>query len=302
MARPDWYQRSLDDADRIASRRVFFVVGCQKSGTTWVQNLLNGHPRVACGGEGHFADLLAPGFGAVIEAYFSSPKITTERKHRDLLSTTRLLIDRVLSTYVSRHADADRVEAVGDKTPESALALPVLDALYPDARFVHVIRDGRDGAVSGWRHLQRKDEAGRFPSFAAYAEYFAKEHWLGYIGAVRAAAAKWPHRVHEIRYEDLHATPHEETRRLLAFLEVDTGDDSVAACLEAGDFKRLSGGRERGEEDVQSHLRKGVVGDWREQFDAEAEARFEEGAGPLLEELGYATAASPVSISTAPSA
>src|SRR5690606_17498822 len=76
------------------------------------------------------------------------------------------------------------VECIGEKTPEHALCIGALDQVFPESRFIHIIRDGRDAAVSGWFHNLRK--AGpqfrqRFPEMANYVEYLLKAHWLPYI-------------------------------------------------------------------------------------------------------------------------
>jgi hypothetical protein len=286
--RPEWYRHALDRSASIAPRVVFFVVGSQKSGTTWVQRLLDAHPAVACGGEGHLVDLLAPILELAIGEYNKSEKVTRRLESEDLLAATRLLADTILSSYVERAADPDAVRAVGDKTPETALGLTGLKRLFPGAKILHVIRDGRDGAVSGWAHLKRQREHGCFASFAEYAEYFARRHWTGYVTAARRDAAAWPNDYHEIRYEALHARPQETLRSVLDFLGVAHDGDAVERSVRFASFEKLSGGRQRGEEDGASHYRKGVVGDWRTHFDAEALARFDATAGPLLRELGYA--------------
>jgi hypothetical protein len=53
-----WREREAEIAD-LAQRQLFFVGGAPRSGTTWVQHLLNGHPDVSCRGEGHFLQFLA---------------------------------------------------------------------------------------------------------------------------------------------------------------------------------------------------------------------------------------------------
>ncbi len=72
MSIPDWYRSALDASEALATRQIFFVVGCQKSGTTWVQHLLDGHPNVACHGEGHFTDLLLTDLSSLFERYLAS--------------------------------------------------------------------------------------------------------------------------------------------------------------------------------------------------------------------------------------
>jgi hypothetical protein len=58
--------------------------------------------------------------------------------------------------------------------------------------------------------------------------------------------------------------------------------------VQRASFRAVSG-RSAGDEDLSSHLRKGIVGDWKNHFDGAALSRFEAVAGPLLQELGYAT-------------
>ena len=64
----------------------------------------------------------------------------------------------------------------------------------------------------------------------------------------------------------------------------------MRSCVQRASFRALSG-REAGDEDLSSHLRKGIVGDWKNHFGEAALSRFEAVAGPLLQELGYASAA-----------
>lgn len=285
---PEFLKHALASTERIITRDVFFIVGCQKSGTSWLQWLLDGHPQLSCSGEGHFTDRLAPMLEVAVNEYNKAPHLSSKIESDDLLAVLRLLIDRRLDATLSRAAEPGVVRAVGDKTPEAATALPVLDRLYPGAKFIHIIRDGRDGVVSGWAHLERLGQQGKFPDVAAYARYFAENHWAPYITMARRAEAGCPGRYREVRYEDLHTAPEAHVTSLLEFLNVDPREDAVRACLESGDFKRLSGGRARGEERRDSHFRKGVVGDWRESLPDSAVAAFEEAAGDLMQSLDYA--------------
>jgi hypothetical protein len=184
-------------------------------------------------------------------------------------------------------AEPQRVCCVGDKTPEAAIGLPVLETLYPSSKYIHVIRDGRDCVASGWAHLLRDNTAGRFATIADYAEYFAARHWTSYVTLARAAGAHRGTNYIEVRYEDLHADPAREAERLLRFLDVDASPAAIATCVASGSFERLSGGRKRGDSDSKSHFRKGVVGDFVTTLPGDAIDRFEQVAGPLLHELGY---------------
>jgi len=290
--------------DQVPATTRFFVLGCQKSGTTWVQRLLDAHPNVRCGGEGHLADLLLPLLKQAVDAYNQrqekrrSSGLSVQLSDTDFFHLARSACDLCFAQYLREAGtQAGAIRAVGDKTPESAIRMPDLIALYPEARFIHVIRDGRDGAVSGWHHWTRLRDRGEVPnpqqfaSFADYATYYASNHWVGYIRHARSAAAAIPGRYLEVKYEDLHTEAQTQLRRLFEFLSVDASDESVAGALSGASFRRLSGGRERGEEDAQSFFRKGVVGDWRIAFNDDAIERFDAVAGDLLVELGYAETA-----------
>ena len=292
MHPPTWYRDWVRAGLAVNDLPAFFIGGCQKSGTTWLQHLLNAHPAVCCGGEGHLADLLAPAMQQAMGAYNQRQSQRAARlgvllRKEDHLGAVKMLGDRILAGYVAGSTDPRAVRAVGDKTPEHALNFAVLSELYPGGRFVHIIRDGRDACISGWFHLRRQGKAGKFATLADYAGYFVEHHWVRYINAARSAAAAMPDRCLEMRYEALHGDPAGETRRLLQFLGVESGDEAVAACVHGGSFEKLAGGRRRGEEDPASFFRKGSVGDWRAHFDADATARFQRTGGDLLEDLGY---------------
>ncbi len=267
---------------------MFFVVGCQKSGTTWVQKLLDGHPAIRCNGEGYFAAILLPVLQQALEVYNQKQKVGPEGRfdENDLYHLFTTAVGLQFRRWVG---DAE-VACLGEKTPEHAMCLGALDRAFPTSRVIHIIRDGRDVAVSGWFHNLRKAGPGfqqRFPTLARYVEYLLQAHWVPYIQQARAFGKAHPDRYFELRYEDLHARGAELTEQMLTFLEVDASETSVQACCEAGSFNKLAGGRERGREDKQSFFRKGVVGDWREHFDDEAMAVFERLGGPLMRELGY---------------
>ncbi|MHC4414611.1 MAG: sulfotransferase family protein [Planctomycetota bacterium] len=288
MSLPDWYRRALAAGSAIGGRDVLFVVGCQKSGTTWVERLLDGHPNVCCRGEGHFNDVAGPLLEHAVKLYNDEAKTSWTLDEKEIFSVVRMFTDQVLGKYLRSCPEPDAITVIGDRTPEAAVGLPALGTLYPQARFVHVIRDGRDGAVSGWAQLHRVGEADRFATFADYVAYFARYHWVPYVTRARQAGSQIPGRYLELRYEDLHTEPEVHTRRLLEFVGVDAGRDLVAACVESASFHRLSGGREQGREDAASHFRKGIVGDFRNHFDEAAGRRFEAEAGDLLRGLGYA--------------
>ncbi len=114
-------------------------------------------------------------------------------------------------------------------------------SIMPDARFVNVIRDGRDGAVSAFIRFRSKlaPEMTQLDYARAYAEGWSKR-----IRDARRIAAGKPYI--EVRYEALHADPLGEAGRLFGFLGAEAGPEMVGAALSAASFEVLSGGRRRG--------------------------------------------------------
>lgn len=270
-------------------KQLFFIVGCQKSGTTWLQKLLDGHPAIRCDGEARFGTLLLPMLNQLVQQYNAQQKTGEHGKfdNDDLKQLFRAAVALIYRRWVG---DTPGIEAIGEKTPEHALCLPVLDQAFAGMRVVHIIRDPRDVIVSGWFHNLRKAGPAfqqKFPTIDHYIQYTIQSHWLTYIQHARAFGAKHPNRYLEVRYESLHTDAAAAIHRVLTFLGVDAGDDAVKQCRDAGSFERLSGGRDRGAEDRASFFRKGVIGDWQNHLSSANLDTLTRFAAPLLTDLNY---------------
>jgi hypothetical protein len=319
----------------------FFVVGQAKSGTGWLKKMLDSHPEVMCKGEGRFfgrdsrmEDLvdmqvgramrkkIAPGslYNAIAESEYlrlwieRSVWTRKEDPEEHLNELTRLAIDHFLTNQLSK----TKKRVVGDKTPLSGPEhVKEIATIYPEAKVVHIIRDGRDQAISLMHHLWNKaaDRGGVYelePAELAKRAAFYEDR-DAFLGSgeglfteerLRSAIASWRENVSgairhgpellgenytEVGYEDLLDRPLEEAGRLFAFLGAKTGEKVVQRCVESASFEALSG-RERGTEDYtldwRKH-RKGVAGDWKNVFTERDKEIFKEEAGELLVELGY---------------
>lgn len=283
------YHAWCDAIARVDALTKVFVLGTAKSGTTWVQLLLNAHPRVVVDGEGGFAWRTLPILQQAIRAHNADCQQHGHPAHvrydeTELALHFRHLVLSKLAGYVDRAGvDASTLEAVGDKTPQHALGLAPLAQVFPSARFVHVVRDPRDGAVSAWHHFG--GSSGR--SFEGHVRWYITESWRQTLDGVLAHEPALGARLLHLRYEDLHADPTGETRRLFEHIGVDASDDTVSACVDASRFDKMTGGRQRGEGDNSAFFRKGIVGDWRNAIDAslarDACARVE----PAMHRFGY---------------
>ena len=302
--------RVRGDGAVAAETPVFFVVGQQKSGTTWLMRMLDAHQEILCRGEGRFfgagwrqkslvkSDAMRPPSSllyALREAEYL--RLWVERsvwsrndgadEHLDNLA--RMAVDYFLRGELAKTGK----RLVGDKSPLlTPETVEDISAVYPEARLIHIIRDGRDAAVSAAHHARNfgraKGTKGEDDLFEPAQIRKLAADWNARVGrAVEDGPRLFGDRYAEVRYEDLLARPEPEMARLLRFLGAASDEKSVARCVGAASFERLSKGRTRGEEDPSSFFRKGVAGDWRDAFTERDRRVFEREAGDLLEKLGY---------------
>ena len=302
---------------------IFFLIGRSKSGTSWLMRLLNFHPEILCRGEGMFFErntsrslLWALSRSEEVQGWLARSPWTRQAPDEGLESMLGAFVSQAMRQRLEGlRKRTGTKKIVGDKSPfKSAHTIKDIGSVCPGARVVHIIRDGRDVAVSSAHHRWNnatdvgghrnltpdqvaKREAYRSdPSaFLATGEsIFAEVHvaeiarsWNESVGGTVENAASLGGNYHELRYEDLLAEPVAEVRRLLEFLGADSGEKVARECVEAASFEQLSGGRAHGEEDSSSFYRKGIAGDWKNHFTEEDKRVFKEEAGKLLIRLGY---------------
>ena len=193
--------------------------------------------------------------------------------------------------------------------------LEEINAIFPEAKVVHIIRDGRDVAVSRMHHdwnrqrpaeegglltpedLDKRDRYRQGPEdFLRSGESIFIEQrlarlatlWNSNVGpALRDGPAILGGKYLEVRYEDLLGKPEKEAARVFRFLGVQEDEKIVGRCVEKTSFEKRAGGRERGQEDSTSAVRKGVAGDWKNVFTGRDRTIYKEIAGDLLVRLGY---------------
>ena len=246
--------------------RVAFVVGAPRSGTTWLQQLLYTHPDLATGGESHlFCEGLPEVFGN-----FAHPNgmshLSTWVSRAELLTAARAFCDQIFEAQRAHTRPAARM--VLEKTPNHRLQAALQAELYPDGRYVHIVRDGRD-ATASQRELWG----------AATDEYGDAERaalsWAASVRDVRAHCGALAYL--ELRYEDIVT----DTEAALGTIFDHLGLDHDAALRRAA--------MEFGRAPVHTSPASPTVGVRKHAGDALAEREVARAAGDLLVELGYAT-------------
>ncbi len=198
------------------------------------------------------------------------------------------MVTSAISLFLIKQSAGKAARAIGEKSPDNSLYFSAFSTFFPEAKFIHIVRDGRDAAVSGWFHNLRIARDWTIKSYGSLGSY-AKEYadlWITDLANVQRFIDQHPGRVYQIRYSDLYANTEEALGKLFAFLGVETSQALLTQCREAASFERLSG-RKPGQEDRSSLFRKGVPGDWHSHLSGAEHEAFLQVAGVWLHRFGF---------------
>lgn len=274
--------------------RPVFVLGCPRSGTTVLYHmLLSAGDFAVYRSESNVFNLLAPRFGGMrsvsdrrelmgcwlrsmlfrvsgLDAAQIQAKITAEcRSAGDFL---RIVMEEV--------ARVQKVRRWADCTPEHLLYMEQIKRQIPEALFIHIIRDGRDVALSylkqGWAHPLRWD---REEGLA-----FAGLYWEWIVSKGQEQGKRLGGDYQEVRFEELVAHPAETLSQIGEFIEHDLDYDRIQRVGIGSVTQPNSsfGGEAEGPFNP--------VARWKTKFSPEQKVAFESVAGDFLEELEYPVA------------
>jgi hypothetical protein len=273
-----------------------FIVGCARSGTTLLQRLVDAHPDVAVIHEMHWVtayfkqrEIRKPedpvtaevARGLLDNHRFARLKIPTEDFEGLLPSGEPIAYAKFLTGIFDLYGKLRGKPLVGSKTPSYVRRLAALHAIWPHARFVHIVRDGRDVCLSVMNWSRAEATAGSCVTWAedpvcTTALWWKRKVLLGREGGSSLGADLYD----EVLYESLVSRPAEVCAKLCAFLDLPYD----------GAMLRFAEGRSRMDPVDADHpwmpITPGLK-DWRSQMPHEDVERFEAAAGDLLEELGY---------------
>jgi hypothetical protein len=267
--------------------RPLIVLGVSRSGTTLLRVVLDRSPGIAIPDESFFVPLLARRHGRSIDAdrfLDDVARIPTIRAWGVPVDDVRLrirtgmvtgdAIAAIFETYAERHGKP----RWGDKTPMYMRHLSLLERLFPEAQYVHLVRDGRDAALS---FVEMPE--GTFTRTWAHPTTPAQFAclWRKEVFAARALGSRvGDARYHEMRYEDLVGDPDRTVAAICGFAGIPFEPEMLA----------YAGAVDVSDKPHQLRLRRPPtpgVRSWREEMSASDVAAFEAVAGDLLEELGY---------------
>jgi hypothetical protein len=303
-------------ARRATSRRVAsgeiapapFIVGATRSGTTLLRLMLDSHPEMAIPSETHFIPDL-------IKAYrleSASPErlaevVTAHRRWGDFQLDAGELAERfraidpinpgdAIRAFFALYAEREGKSRWGDKTPGYVREMHRIESVLPEARFVHLVRDGRDVALSvlgmNWG-----------PSTIPEAAF----RWKKRILRAREQVPRIGHYI-EIRYEDLVRDTEDALRRVCEFVELPYDEAMLRYHERAEERLRekardLDRGPEKEPQPAEARMESHALATeppnperierWRTEMSPEDRAVYEELAGDLLADLGYEVEGAP---------
>jgi hypothetical protein len=228
----------------------FFVFGLPKSGTTWLQMLLDAHPAVSCPSE-HQLSFLLEELPKLVNNYnlvLREIDRRTANQGATLLDVSNLhaITRAFVEACIDSGARRKPVQAAGIKDNTVATHLALFRELFPAARYLCIVRDPRDAALSSWHHNSRVESGfrGRAGDFADWAGQ-TWGRWTETYEAVLAATGGADDRagILILRYEDLVGTERLATlRRAFAHIGVAPDEAVLATLFDRTDVGRLRSG------------------------------------------------------------
>lgn len=279
--------------DQAVGERPIFIIGAQRSGTTLLRYILSSHPRIYIPPESNF-----------IPRYFSnSPEGRVSREQairivegilnyrmffKDWIgekpdpeqlvdSLPSLTPAEILNVLYSEYAELYDSARWGDKSPIYCDYIGLLATIFPQAQFIHIIRDGRDVALSMLKAYKR-------PRFFYVDIYYAARVWRQRVESARNSGQLIsPGNYYELYYENLVSDTVGEVKQICKFLGEDYHQEMVEPEAAARNYYHSKGIHSG----TRNPVNAGSVGAWKTNMTDEDQRLFQNTAGNLLVELGY---------------
>jgi hypothetical protein len=280
-----------------------FVVGCPRSGTTLLQRMLDHHPQLAVANDAAFIWKAIKAVSPELKKRIKSgedpalwPPIVDfllqfkgfarlglpDDRVRDAASRSATYGSFVRALY-DEFAKLNGKPLAGEKAPDYVRRLPVLHGLFPQARFIHIIRDGRNVALSTFEWVETEPKGPcRFALWNESRIGAIAMWWRWLVGTGRKdGTTLGPSLYREIRYERLVDEPELVLRELMDFLSLPFAEEMLHYHKDKESYAPALSTKSAWLPPTRG------LRDWTSQMQREDVALFESLAGDLLSELGY---------------
>lgn len=282
--------RPLHDEARY---RPFFIIGSGRCGTTLLRAMLQTHPAVHIPPETYVLGTLIKEYrlfsrlpwDAVIRLilsrleyadHFDTHDISLRLLYYELIRQPRDVLNLafVLDRFYRFHAETHKPSAVrwGDKTPLNTNHLDEIRRVFPDALFIHLVRDGRDVVRS-------------LMEMKIYDLREAAALWSKRVRTAMDFEQRYPTQYLEIRYEALVTTPEMVIKRICSFLGLEFRESMLRhdeLGMKLGDVEK-----HLFHANIKNPINPEAIGRWVQYFGESELGEVERALSPLLQELGY---------------
>lgn len=269
--------------DLLNGKRLVFLIGAPRSGTTWLQLMLASVPEVASANETHLFTNYMQSLFRGWDRLRDSPRdvglhhLVTQDQY---LASIRDFAAQALAAIAATKPAAS---VILEKTPGHAFVWQDIARIFPDALFLHLVRDPRAVIASLFAAKQEWDSGDWIPTRVTTACEFWSQH------VTSAASAKQTGRCLEVRYEDLRepATLH----RVFSFLGIERSDAECSAIISSYSIDKLRKNEASAPwsltREPRSFFRRGENEGWRRDLSTDAIATIEVVLGKLMSAYGY---------------
>jgi hypothetical protein len=266
-----WYDLSVR-----SSLDAVFVGGCGRSGTTLFKEVMNRHSRCASGPETSLYGLP-----------FSIDNIAVpwgiDREHLDAMQRSSSNLIEFADTFATEFLAQEQKARWIEKTPNTVRAIEKVLTWYPNGKFIHVIRDGRDVVCSLRHHPRERVRNGKIVQMNPNNPVSkSAKRWIS--DTMHGLAMRGHPRYMEVRYEDLVRDPEEGFRRVFEFIGEPYEDGVLVPDADAP--KRP--GQNLNNAGASAPISAKSVGRWRKDLSPSERDDFVNIGGELLIALGYA--------------
>ncbi|HEY9525835.1 MAG TPA: sulfotransferase [Anaerolineales bacterium] len=294
-------------------REKFFIFGHARSGTTLLMRLVRLHAEVHCNYQAHFFTR-QPLLKSLVDTPEAEEWLKRKSNRWNQGGDLSPLVLRAAADFImERDAAKEGKRIVGDKSPSSTIhgqAVRDLHAVYPDAKLVYIVRDGRDVLISERfrnlveesKFLKAEDKRIIEELRKDQAQFTNGTRSIFTENVIRRVANGWVKNIQEteeegrrlfgenyfsLRYEDLLAQPFDAMQKLWNFLGVQADRSLEKSITDEMSSNPDEEWQVKRNEDIASFLPKGQAGNWQRLFTARDKSLFKEAAGEMLIQWNY---------------